>query len=146
MVVVHPKGDRAPQGTSRTDPRDPAPLAHPAARIPAALLLLVTVAVCLMASRSADRQMPAPRVLAVSLDAAPPAPTDAPAPTTTLDINTATQQQLQLLPRIGPTIAQRIVNDRERHGRYRSVEQLDRVVGIGPKTIERLRPHIRVQP
>jgi len=121
-------------------------LAHPAARIPAALLLLAIVAACFAASHGTDRRTPASRVLAVSLDAPQPAPTHAPAPTTTLDINTATAQQLQLLPRIGPALAQRIVSDRERHGRYRSINQLDRVVGIGPKTIERLRPYIRIEP
>lgn len=130
----------------RADQRDPALLAHPAARIPAALLLLVTVAACLVALPSGDRRVPVSGVLAVSFDAPRPAPTDAPAPTTTLDINTATAQQLQLLPRIGPALAQRIVNDRERHGRYRSIGQLDRVVGIGPRTIERLRPYIRIEP
>ena len=61
-----------------------------------------------------------------------------------LNINTATQAQLELLPGVGPALAQRIIADREKNGRYTAIEQLDRVKGIGPKTIEKLRPYIRV--
>ena len=61
-----------------------------------------------------------------------------------VDINTADVAQLQALPGIGPKIAQRIVEERSR-GQFQSVDDLRRVAGIGPKTLEKLRPFARVQ-
>lgn len=62
-----------------------------------------------------------------------------------LDLNTATAAQLEHLPGIGPALAARIIADRTQHGPYATVDQLDRVKGIGPKTLEKLRPHITVK-
>ena len=56
-----------------------------------------------------------------------------------IDINTAPAEALQLLPRIGPVLAARIIEDRESGGAYPSIEALDRVRGIGPRTVEGLR-------
>jgi competence ComEA-like helix-hairpin-helix protein len=64
--------------------------------------------------------------------------------TGTIDINQAGLTELQLLPGIGPALAQRILDDRLKNGPYRSADDLDRVRGIGPKTLEKLRPLIRV--
>lgn len=55
-------------------------------------------------------------------------------------INTATQAELERLPGIGPSLAAKIVADRAAKGPFRSVDDLDRVAGIGPATVERLRP------
>jgi competence protein ComEA len=55
-----------------------------------------------------------------------------------VDVNRATAEELKLLPRIGPTLAARIVEERERGGPFRSVSDLTRVRGIGPRTVERL--------
>ncbi|MGY1763805.1 ComEA family DNA-binding protein [Geodermatophilus sp. SYSU D00779] len=55
-----------------------------------------------------------------------------------VDLNTATAADLDALPGIGPVLAQRIVEHRERNGRFRSVEQLDDVPGIGPATYAEL--------
>jgi competence protein ComEA len=63
-----------------------------------------------------------------------------------LEINAATWIEWVQLPDIGETLAKRIVADRERNGPFGSLEELDRVHGIGPKTIERLRPWLRVAP
>ncbi|SOC52680.1 competence protein ComEA [Blastococcus aggregatus] len=49
-----------------------------------------------------------------------------------VNLNTATAQDLDALPGIGPVLAQRIVDHRSEQGRFRSVEQLDDVPGIGP--------------
>jgi competence protein ComEA len=49
-----------------------------------------------------------------------------------LDLNTATAADLDALPGIGPVLAERIVEHRETHGPFRSVEELDDVAGIGP--------------
>ena len=57
-----------------------------------------------------------------------------------LDLNGASEADLQALPGIGPQIARRIVAHRSEHGPFRSLEDLMAVRGIGPKTVERLRP------
>jgi competence protein ComEA len=60
-----------------------------------------------------------------------------------IDPNTAPQEDLELLPGIGPSLAQRIVAHREAHGRFEDPEALVRVPGIGSALVERLRPHLR---
>lgn len=57
-----------------------------------------------------------------------------------IDLNTASAAELEALPRIGPALARRITEDRETRGPFRSIEDLRRVRGIGPRTIEGLRP------
>ena len=61
-----------------------------------------------------------------------------------VNINTATAEELQTLPRIGPAMAQRIIVWREAHGGFRSVDELDAVPGIGPSMLENLRPLVTV--
>lgn len=56
-----------------------------------------------------------------------------------VNINTASRAQLDLLPGIGPALADRIVLDREERGPFATLDDLDRVPGIGLRTIERLR-------
>lgn len=65
------------------------------------------------------------------------------APGQTININTASAAELQLLPRIGPTLSQRIIAEREVEPFVR-VDDLQRVHGIGAKTVENLRPLITV--
>ncbi|MBM4107484.1 MAG: helix-hairpin-helix domain-containing protein [Phycisphaerae bacterium] len=72
-----------------------------------------------------------------------PAPRPAPGPLI-ININTAGAAELELLPGIGPALAKRIIDHRARHGRFRRIDDLDAVSGIGPKTMERLRPLIKV--
>lgn len=59
-----------------------------------------------------------------------------------IDINTADSAELQLLPGIGPVLAQRIVDDRAASGRFFSLNDLKRVKGIGDKTAAKLAPLI----
>jgi competence protein ComEA len=61
-----------------------------------------------------------------------------------LDINGASLEQLKTLPGVGDVIARRIVDFRQEHGPFRRVEDLMRVKGIGEKSLERLRPYIKV--
>lgn len=62
-----------------------------------------------------------------------------------ININTATAAELELLPGIGPALAARIIEHREKYGAFRSVDELDRVKGIGPKILERVRSLVRVE-
>ena len=55
-----------------------------------------------------------------------------------LDLNRASARDLELLPRVGPALAQRIVRYRTAHGPFRDVAGLDAVTGIGPRTLEAL--------
>lgn len=64
---------------------------------------------------------------------------------TLLDLNTADAQALEALPGIGPVLAQRIVEFRTRYGPFIQVDDLLKVQGIGPKTLERLRPLVTVR-
>ncbi|MFN0196501.1 MAG: ComEA family DNA-binding protein [Planctomycetaceae bacterium] len=63
-----------------------------------------------------------------------------------LDINTATWVEWMQLEGIGERLALRIVEDRKTNGPFKSIDDLTRVLGIGPKTIERLKPHLRCDP
>src|SRR5690606_1678075 len=56
-----------------------------------------------------------------------------------IDLNEATLEELQALPGIGPGLARRIVEERERRGPFTSLEDLARVRGIGPARVDALR-------
>lgn len=68
-----------------------------------------------------------------------PAPTPAATDDGRIDINTADAAQLQTLNGVGPVTAQRIIDYRNEHGRFSSVDDLLNVSGIGAKTLEKLR-------
>ncbi|GAA3949354.1 ComEA family DNA-binding protein [Microbacterium soli] len=61
-----------------------------------------------------------------------------------IDLNAATQADLEMLPRIGPALAQRILEWRGQNGRFRAVEDLLAVPGIGDKLLAGLREKVRV--
>jgi competence protein ComEA len=61
-----------------------------------------------------------------------------------VDLNTATAEQLDSLPGVGPVLAQRIVEWRAAHGRFESVDQLREVDGIGPAKFAQLRDRVTV--
>ena len=69
--------------------------------------------------------------------AAPPA--DEAAAAGPVHLNTATLEQLDELPGVGPVTAQKIVDYREQHGAFSSVDDLDAIPGIGPARLEQLR-------
>ena len=79
----------------------------------------------------------------------PPMPSGSPAgaastPAQPVDVNTATVEQLDVLPGVGPATAAAIVAYRDAHGPFTSVESLAEVRGIGPAKMEALRPMVRV--
>lgn len=65
-------------------------------------------------------------------------------PTAPVDVNTATLEQLDGLPGIGPVLAQRILDWRAANGRFSTVDELGEVSGIGEATLSDLRPLVRV--
>jgi competence protein ComEA len=61
-----------------------------------------------------------------------------------VNINTASAEQLSLLPRIGEKAAQRIIEYRTQHGPFKKTSDLMQVKGVGAKTFEMLSPYIAV--
>ncbi len=64
-------------------------------------------------------------------------------PGETIDIDQASEREIERLPRIGPSLAQRIVADRDSNGPFGSLEALDQVSGVGPGILAEIRPHVR---
>ena len=67
-------------------------------------------------------------------------PSGKPAPSGLIDLDSATEQEIESLPRIGPAFAKRIVASRDSLGAFGSLEGLKRVKGMGKATLERLAP------
>ena len=61
-----------------------------------------------------------------------------------IDLNRAEWPELALLPDVGETLAKRILAWRDEHGPFARTEDLRRVKGMGPRTFERIRPHVFV--
>ena len=61
-----------------------------------------------------------------------------------LDLNTATAEALAAIPGIGPSRSSAIVTDRDENGPFASVSEVERVHGIGPATVEKIRPFVIV--
>ncbi len=62
-----------------------------------------------------------------------------------IDINEAGYAEWLGLPGVGETLADRIIRYREEHGPFQSIDELDDIKGIGPKTLEKLRPWLIVR-
>ena len=62
-----------------------------------------------------------------------------------VDLNTASAEELATVPGIGPALAQRIIEFREKEGRFQRVEDLMKVKGIGEKSFQKLRAHFKVE-
>jgi competence protein ComEA len=90
--------------------------------------------------------------LALAQQAPPATPTPAPAPKTTaqpqslVNLNSATKDDLEKLPGIGPSMAQRIIDYRQKNGSFKKIEDLMNIPGIGEKSFLKLRPLITVAP
>jgi competence ComEA-like helix-hairpin-helix protein len=67
------------------------------------------------------------------------------APAGKVNINSADAEQLALLPRVGPSIAERIVDHREENGPFAALEDLMLVRGVGEKTFERMEPYLTLE-
>lgn len=74
----------------------------------------------------------------------PPKASSAPSSSGLVNLNTATAAELETLPRVGPVMAQRIIDHRDSVGGFKSVEELDDVSGIGPAMLSSLTPLVTV--
>jgi competence protein ComEA len=61
-----------------------------------------------------------------------------------ININTASLRELELLPRIGPATAHRIIAFREKNGPFEKIQEIQNVKNIGPKTFEKIKDYITV--
>jgi competence protein ComEA len=92
--------------------------------------------------KSLTKSVAAVLVAALSLVAIAAAPVQA--AEGKVNINTASMEQLQLLPRIGPSVAQRILEHRKANGPFKAAEDLMLVRGVGEKSFETLKPYLTV--
>jgi comEA protein len=83
-------------------------------------------------------------VLAVSLATTPPTFAKKKPPAHPININTAGATELQQVPGIGPSTAQKILDTRKSYGTFKSVDDLLAIKGIGPKKLEKMRKYLTV--
>jgi len=124
----------AAERLERFDHEDPPPPIPPAPRPRAAARW--SPARLEAASASRAPQLPRARITPPS---APPAIDPRP-----LDINHATAEQIARLPGVGPSLARRIVDERDRVGRFDSPEGLRGILGLGRKKVAALREYVTV--
>lgn len=94
---------------------------------------------------SARSRAPLPAHTAPLTTSAPRAARKQPPTAGSINLNTASIQELMRLPGIGESYARRVVAYRQEHGRFRSVDDLINVKGIGPKKLENLRLFLTIQ-
>jgi len=114
------------------------------------VMLVATIAVVLWIGwpvpKEETRQAEPVQPIATRVPAASPVATTAPVKSVSkVNLNRASADELQVLPGIGPVLAQRMVDWRKAHGRYRTVDDLQEVKGIGKKRLEQLRPLVTVK-
>jgi competence protein ComEA len=83
-------------------------------------------------------------VISYAQQTAPAAPAEKAGPT--VNINTATSSELEGLPGVGPKLAQRIIDYREKNGGFKKLEDLMNVQGIGEKNFLKLKSKLSVTP
>lgn len=108
--------------------------------------LLVTGSLVQLYARFAPHHVPDYQIRYVDRVTPPSLPvSDAPAEKLSRGIspNTAPEEDLELLPGIGPSLARRIVEEREANGPFKEASDMARVRGIGANLVSRLKSHLR---
>ena len=109
-------------------------------------MLVVTIAVVLWIGWPVPQETTPPVPIVQPAPVAQPVAAASPAKVESkIDINHANAAELQALPGVGPVLAQRMVEWRKVHGRYRTVEDLQEVKGIGKKRLEQMRSFVTVK-
>ena len=107
------------------------------------ILIAVTGAfLCLLLGVFLGRNSNKTYIQIQDIDSVQTQPTTSPESLGKIDINTATSDQLQLLPGIGEALAQRILDYRAEHGEFKSTEELLNVSGIGEKKFDSIKNFI----
>jgi competence protein ComEA len=99
--------------------------------------LLVLVVSCLVLMASYWLYLGGHRGRLIEIDRADPLTA-----TYAVDVNRADWPEIVQLPGVGETLARRIISDRREHGPFRDLDELNRVDGIGLRTLERIRPYL----
>jgi competence protein ComEA len=102
-------------------------------RHPMLVLFSSLLIVCLLSVPSAVRAQDTPKA-AKAADAA----------TVPVNLNVATAEQLEKLPGVGPAMAKRILEYRQKNGGFKKIEELMNVRGIGEKAFLRMKPQLTV--
>jgi competence protein ComEA len=118
--------------TPQPPPATPPTRSHPRRSAQFALAAVFVALLGLLAFRGYGN-----RLGARPTDAAPPAPA--------VDLNRADRAELEQVPGVGPKLAQAIDAHRREKGPFRSVDDLRQVHGFGPRTIDKVRPFLRVE-
>ncbi len=92
--------------------------------------------------KHAKKLIPAVLALVLALSVLP---AFAASPSGVVNINTASGEELALLPRVGPAVAARILQFREDNGKFEATEELMLVRGIGERTFEQMEPFVTVE-
>ena len=90
------------------------------------------------------RAQPAPRLVPAQSELQPQLIANTPKASAVrlINVNSAPLSELDLLPGIGPALGQRIIEYRNEHGFFEHIDELQEVSGIGPRTLEKMKPLI----
>ena len=103
-----------------------------------------TPALAAVSSQAQPTQEPAGETIPVEKDTSSEGPQEV-LVEKSVNLNTATLEELDLLPGVGPAIAQRIIDYREQNSGFYDIEEIMEVSGIGEKTFAKLEPYITVE-